>query len=73
MLSSTFTFAKIALAIGSRLTNNGRTRAMESTTPTVTLARRRTVRSNGESANCKNVSQEEDALIFSLLLKLKAL
>ena len=37
---------------------------MESTAPTVTPARRRTIRSIGESKNRKSASQEEDALIF---------
>ena len=37
---------------------------MESTTPIVTLGRRRTIRSTSESVNHKSASQEEDALIF---------
>ena len=58
--------------VGDRLEDHeqwGPTRAMEST---ATLAKRRTIQSTGEQANRKSASEEEDALIFSLLLKLKA-
>ena len=37
---------------------------MESIAPTMTLERRRTIRSTSESANRKSASQEEDDLIF---------
>ena len=42
----------------------GHTRAMESTTPTMTLVRRRMTRSTSKSVNRKSASQEEDVLIF---------
>ena len=40
------------------------TRAMACIAPTMTPARRRTIRSTGESANRKSASQEQDTLIF---------